>query len=120
MIARFLLGLAFAVLLAPTPAFHSFVSPSSSSSSFLRSSLVKLRAVAPKLLQDPLNNAIGNFFEDQGVDESMSFIQCYMLALGEIDNVQYGVSIDSCLHFFPIHTSSLATVHLQVPPLCAT
>jgi len=35
----------------------------------------------PTLLPDPLNNAIGNFFEQRD-DDSMSFIQCYMLALG--------------------------------------
>ena len=45
----------------------------------------------PYLLADPMNNAIGNFFEDLDRDDSMSFIQCYMLAVGEIDGNQYGV-----------------------------
>ena len=44
----------------------------------------------PILLPDPMNNAIGNFFEERS-DDSMSFIQCYMLAIGEIDGGQYGV-----------------------------
>ena len=42
-----------------------------------------------KLLQNPLPNSIGNFFES--IDDSMSFIQCYMLSLGEIEGTQYGV-----------------------------
>ena len=37
----------------------------------------------PVLLPDPMNNAIGNFFEKRD-DDSMSFIQCYMLALGYV------------------------------------
>ena len=44
----------------------------------------------PILLPDPMNNAIGNFFEERS-DDSISFIQCYMLAIGEIDGGQYGV-----------------------------
>ena len=47
-------------------------------------------ASPPRLLDVPLNNAIGNFFEDREVDESMSFIQCYMLALGEVQGTQVG------------------------------
>ena len=42
-----------------------------------------------RLLQNPLPNSIGNFFES--IEENMSFIQCYMLSLGEIDGTQYGV-----------------------------
>jgi len=41
-----------------------------------------------KLLPNPLPNSIGNFFEK---DESMSFIQCYMLSVADIEGVQYGV-----------------------------
>ena len=43
----------------------------------------------PKLLTDPNPNSIGNFFENK--TEETSFIQCYMLALGEIGGEQYGV-----------------------------
>ena len=38
-------------------------------------------STSPFLLPDPLQNAIGNFFENT-LDGSMSFIQCYMLAIG--------------------------------------
>ena len=43
----------------------------------------------PCLLKDPLPNSIGNFFENK--TDEMSFIQCYMLAVGKIDGIQYGV-----------------------------
>jgi len=42
-----------------------------------------------KLLNDPNPNSIGNFFENK--TEDTSFIQCYMLALGEVQGIQYGV-----------------------------
>lgn len=42
-----------------------------------------------KLLNDPNPNSIGNFFENK--TEDTSFIQCYMLALGEVQGTQYGV-----------------------------
>jgi hypothetical protein len=41
------------------------------------------------LLPDPAPNSIGNFFENK--TEAMSFIQCYMLSVGIIDNTQYGI-----------------------------
>ena len=41
------------------------------------------------LLADPLPNSIGNFFENK--TDNMSFIQCYMLSMGLVDGVQYGV-----------------------------
>ena len=48
---------------------------------------------ASKLLPDPLPNSLGNFFENS--TDSMSFIQCYMISVGAIDNgkeiAQYGV-----------------------------
>lgn len=51
----------------------------------------KLFGSSAKLLPDPKPNAIGNFFENK--TEITSFIQCYMLALGEVDQVQYGVGV---------------------------
>ena len=47
------------------------------------------KAEAPQLLPDPLPNSIGNFFDNKTVE--MSFIQCYMLSVGKIEGVQYGV-----------------------------
>ena len=41
------------------------------------------------LLADPLPNSIGNFFENK--TDNMSFIQCYMLSMGLVNGVQYGV-----------------------------
>lgn len=41
------------------------------------------------LLPNPLPNSIGNFFEN--IDDSMSFIQCYMLAVADLGGTQYGV-----------------------------
>ena len=57
----------------------------------------------PILLKDPMNNAIGNFFEERS-DDSMSFIQCYMLAIGEIDGGQYGVGNWKILLLLPRRT----------------
>jgi hypothetical protein len=42
-----------------------------------------------KLLPNPLPNSIGNFFDN--IDNSMSFIQCYMLSMADIGGTQYGV-----------------------------
>ena len=51
------------------------------------------REGASKLLPDPLPNSLGNFFENS--TDSMSFIQCYMISVGAVDNgreiAQYGV-----------------------------
>ena len=46
-------------------------------------------AGAASLLPDPMTNSIGNFFENK--TDSMSFIQCYMLAVGAVEGTQYGV-----------------------------
>lgn len=44
---------------------------------------------APTLLPQPPSNSIANFVDNQSSD--MSFIQCNILAMGEIDGQQYGV-----------------------------
>ena len=45
--------------------------------------------LASSLLPDPAPNSIGNFFVNK--TESVSFIQCYMLSVGLVDGLQYGI-----------------------------
>jgi hypothetical protein len=54
-----------------------------------RSTMCTALRAAPKLLPDPLPNSIGNFFEN--TTDGMSFIQCFMLSIGEMNDAQYGV-----------------------------
>lgn len=43
------------------------------------------------LLSDLIPNSIGNFYEHDVNTNSDNFIQCYMIAIADIDNAQYGV-----------------------------
>jgi hypothetical protein len=56
--------------------------------------------ICAKLLEDPSQESVGNFFESENSDPK--FIQCQMLALGEVDGNIYGVG-------YPIDTPVMLT-----------
>jgi len=56
---------------------------------YVSRSALKMSTPSSKLLPDPTPNSIGNFFDNS--TDSVSFIQCYMLTIGDIENSQYGV-----------------------------
>lgn len=83
----------------------------------LRSPLRCYASEAAFLLPDPAQNAIGNFFEKNIDDESATFIQCNMVALGSIGGKQYGVGfpIDMPVMLTYFDANELRPVHPTFP-----
>lgn len=74
------------VLLATITASNSFTTRSAHTHYLQRKFRIEN---APFLLPDPPTNSIGNFFVNR--TDRISFIQCHMLAIGNVDGIQYGV-----------------------------
>ena len=64
---------------------HKLIQPSS----LLQSASLQIQSQAPHLLPTPPIDSVGNFIDDKTDDAS--FIQCNLIAIGEVDGNQYGV-----------------------------
>lgn len=77
----------------------------------------RIDSASSRLLKDPNPNSIGNFFENK--TEETSFIQCYMLAMAEINDNQYGVGfpVDSTYNYYIKYLSYRYVIFVHI--LCS-